>query len=87
MARGKEISKEEIKVLDLKLKGKTPKEISKILRRSIKSVYRILHNGDKWSSKKRPGRQRITSKRDDRIILSMASRKNISLGKLHPNLE
>ena len=31
--------------------------------------------------RKKPGQQRITYKHDDRIILSMTSRKNISLRK------
>ena len=55
MPRGKEISKEEtIKILDIKLKSKSLKDISKILNRSLKSVYRVLQNSDELSGKKRP---------------------------------
>ena len=73
-----EISKKIIiKVLNLKLKIKNPKERSNILKRSLKNVHSINDgkHRDKWSSKKRPGRQRITSKYDDKINLSIASRK------------
>ena len=56
--------------------------MSKILKKSFKYVYRILHNSDKWPSKERSGQQRIKSKSDDRIILGMVSKKNISLQKI-----
>lgn len=82
MLRGYKISKEEIiKLLDLKVRH-NPEEIFKKSKRSLKSVHRILRNCDKYCSKKRTDRQRITSKRIDRIILDMTSRNNISLQKI-----
>lgn len=61
---------------------KRPKETFKILKRSLKNIYRSLNNGDKLCNKKSPGRQKIAVRRGDKCILRKASRKKFSLQKI-----
>lgn len=80
MPRAKYISKEDhIKILYLKVKEKHSKEISKILKRYLRNIDRILQKCDKRSNKRRSGRQKKkkTSPWDDRIILRLESWENM----------
>lgn len=80
MPRSKEISKDEIiKILQLKAQGQNPVQISRRIKRSLSSIYRVLRSGGTWNTRKRVGRPKKTMLRDDRMLLKMASVDNLSV--------
>ncbi|GBO04625.1 hypothetical protein AVEN_116658-1, partial [Araneus ventricosus] len=56
------------KIWQLKAEGKLVQEISAIINRSKKYIYRVLSSGCIYKSKRRSGRPHVTNKRDDRQI-------------------
>ncbi|GBM46982.1 hypothetical protein AVEN_217285-1 [Araneus ventricosus] len=74
MPRAKEIQMDEVtKIWQLKAEGKIVSEISAIINRSKKSIYRVLSRGCIYKAKRRSGRPSVTNKRDDRPIQRLAS--------------
>jgi len=69
MQRAKEIRPDKVtRIWQLKAEGKLVSEISAIISRSKKSIYRVLSSEHIYKAKKRTGRPRATNKRDDRRI-------------------
>ncbi|GBN33884.1 hypothetical protein AVEN_3769-1 [Araneus ventricosus] len=68
MPKASQLSNEEVsKILLLKFFGKTVKEISKLLNRSKRMVYRVLTRKTPYESKPPSGRSRVTDIRSDRM--------------------
>lgn len=70
---------EERSTWQMRANGASISDIAAHLKRSKRSIYRILASKDKIQRKKRCGRPRSTSKRDDRRIRLMASHQGLSL--------
>lgn len=83
MPKASELTKsEEIIAWRMRTKGASINEIALKLKRSKRSVFRILASRNGLQRKNRPGRPRVTSKRDDRKILNLASSQKLSLRSL-----
>ncbi len=59
------------------MEGQNPVQISRRIKRSLSSIYRVLRSGGTWNTRKRVGRPRKTMLRDDRKWLKMASDDNL----------
>lgn len=80
MPRAKEIQANEVSMIwQLKAERKSVSEISAIINRSKKSIYRVLSHGCEYKAKCRSGRPRVTNKRDDRLIQRLASTQQMSV--------
>ena len=78
MPCSKEISTDEIiKILLLKTHGQNPVQISRRIKRSLNSVYRVLKLGGTWDTRKQVGRPKKTMLRDEKMLLKMASIDNL----------
>lgn len=80
MPRAKEIQVNEVsRIWQLKGEGKSVSEISAIINRSKKSIYRVLSSGSEYKAKCRSGRPRVTNVREDRLIQRLASTQQMSV--------
>lgn len=74
MGRGKQLDKSEIdRILLLRSQNQTITKIAKLLSRSRHVVYNFLKNPKIYGKKKSNGRPRVTTERDRRVILRIAS--------------
>ncbi|GBL75984.1 hypothetical protein AVEN_234301-1 [Araneus ventricosus] len=83
MPKASQLSNEEMsKIQQLKLLGKTIKEISKLLNRSKSMIYYVLTRKTPYEPKPRSVRPRATDIRSDRRIQRMASSQKMSVREI-----
>lgn len=79
MPRGKRLSEfEKGKITGMRQDGKSYRAIAKALKRSRHVVKNYLDNPDNYGTKRRPGRPRKLTARDQRSIIKSASNSTIS---------
>ena len=71
--------------MQLKAQGQNPVQISKGIKRSLSSIYRILKLGGTWYTRKQVRRPKKTTLRDERMLLQMASVDNLSMRAIASN--
>ena len=74
------------KVYRLKSEGWSITNIAQEMRRSRSGIYNILSKGDNIAIKPRSGRPKVTTRRDDRAILRLASSQELSLRQISRRL-
>ncbi|XP_054721276.1 uncharacterized protein LOC129231054 [Uloborus diversus] len=87
MPRAEQIKADGVtKIWQLKTEGKLDPEISAIINRSKKSIYRVLSSQCNHKAKGRSGRPRVTNKRDDRQIQTLASTQQMTVREVQSSL-
>ncbi|GBO12545.1 hypothetical protein AVEN_224585-1 [Araneus ventricosus] len=72
-------NEEESKILQLKLLGKTVKEISKLLNRCKSMIYRVFTRKTTYEPNPYSGRPHVTDIRNDRRIRRMVSSQEMTV--------